>query len=222
MCGPGSTRCGHPWPHGPMTAQVFSGRAATKRRIASRYPSSHPPTMSTGAVIACGSTPTDPCNQYSSRRWCESHVPIDRLDRLEPFEPPLAPALADDVRIGGRDEEQVCPGRPELHVVPEHVAAHVVDVVAVPVVGRARADHRGERGRPQRGDLQRVEATPRQAAQPDAAVAPRLRGEPRDHRDSVLELGREVLVAEQAIGVAAARDRDPHVRDACLSECLAV
>ena len=36
MCGPGSTRCGHPWPHGPMTAQVFSGRAATKRRIASR------------------------------------------------------------------------------------------------------------------------------------------------------------------------------------------
>src|SRR5262249_26858069 len=79
---------------------------------------------------------------------------------------------------------------------------------------RARAHDRREPGWTQRRDLQRVEPSPREPAQPDLAVAPRLRGEPLDGVGAVSQLGREVLVVQQAVRVAAARDRDAHVRDA--------
>ena len=142
----------------------------------------------------------------------------DGFDRLEPLEPSRSPRLANDVGVGRRDEEEVSPRGPELHVVAEDIAAHVVDVVRVAIVGRARADHSGERGRTQRCDLQRVEPAPRQSAQPDPAVAPRLCSEPRDHVDSVLQLGGEVLVVKEAVGVATARDRDAEVGDSGAGE----
>ena len=169
-------------------------------------------------MIACGSTPTEPCNQYSSSCLVREPRRHDRLDRLEPLEPARTPRLADDVRVRRSDEEEVGPRGPELHVVAQHVAAHVVDVVRVAIVGRARTDNRRERGWTQRRDLQRVEPSPRQTAQPDPAVAPWLCSEPRDHVETVLQLGREVLVVKEAVGITTARDRDADVGDARAGE----
>ena len=115
-------------------------------------------------------------------------------DLGHPLLPHLAPAVADERRIGRQGEERL-EHRAPVERVGEQAAAHVVHVVGVAVVGRARGDDRPELGRPEGGDLQGVEPGPRVADHPDLPGAPRLAGQPGDRRDGVVQLLRQVLVA---------------------------
>ena len=129
---------------------------------------------------------------------------------LQPLQPHLAPALADQQRIGRMahvGEEEAAPaevGRGELG------AAHVVHVVGVAIVGRAQRHDGLERRRLQGRDLQGVEAAPGDAEHADRAAAPRLAGEPGDHLQRIVELGLAVFVDKHALGFAAAADVDTH------------
>jgi hypothetical protein len=81
-------------------------------------------------------------------------------------------------------------------------------IVGIAVVGRAQGDDRLQGRRPQGGDLQRVEAAPRDADHADGAAAPGLAGDPVDHDEGVLMLLGGVFVAQQAVGIARAADVD--------------
>ncbi len=99
--------------------------------------------------------------------------------RRETLLPLRAPAFADEGGIGGArliDQHDAAP--PEIVV--DDAAAHVVHVVGIAVVGRAHGEDRLERRRAQRRDLQRVEAAPRLAHEPDRAGAPALPRDPGD------------------------------------------
>jgi len=85
-----------------------------------------------------------------------------------------------------------------------------VGVVGVAVVGRAHGNDRPERGRPTRGDLQRVESAPGDAHEADRAGAPGLPGDPGDDIERVVVLLLRVLVAQNAVGVAGAAEIDAH------------
>ena len=95
-------------------------------------------------------------------------------------------------------------------------AAHVVDVVRVPVVrGVDRAD-RPERGRPLARRLQRVESRVAVAEHADATVRPRLLGQPGDHVGEVVELDRRVLVGRQPLRRTGAAHVDAAHREVAL------
>ena len=104
------------------------------------------------------------------------------------------------------------------HVGREHAAAAVVDVVGVAVVGRAERDDRPQRGRPERRDLERVEAAPGDAGHADRAGAPGLLREPGDHLERVVLLLSRVLVVEDPVRLAAAAHVDAHGRVAVAGE----
>ena len=117
-----------------------------------------------------------------------------RLVGLEALLPELAPALAD----GGLVRRLALPvqhaGAPVQQVGGQHAAALVVHVVGVAVVGAHERDDRLQRRRAAGGQLQAVEAAPRDAGHADAAGAPRLGGDPGDDLEEVLLLLRVVLV----------------------------
>ena len=137
---------------------------------------------------------------------------------LHALEPGVAPAVPDRGRVGRLGAEGQHRGRPREHVDPENAAADVVDVVGVAVVARAHGDHGLERRRPQRRDLQPVEAAPGDPDHAHVAGAPRLGGEPLDHLDSVGLLDGQVLVEHDAVGVAAAAQVDAHAGVAVAGE----
>ena len=93
---------------------------------------------------------------------------------------------------------------PREHLQRQHGAAAVVHVVRVAVVRRAEADHRLQLRRAARRHLEPVEAAPRDAEHAGGARAPGLLPDPAQHLHSVLLLLRQVLVVEQAVGLAAA------------------
>ncbi len=181
------------------------------RGTAFEYASSHPPTAKTGHSIAEKSSHTEPCRQNASRRWCRSQVSSQRPLPRRRREPQLAPAVAHDGRIG-RARVVGEHGRGPAEVVEEERAAHVVDVVRVAVVGRARRENRAQRGRAASRDLECVEPAPGVAHHSHPAGAPRLGGEPGDDLHRVVLLEREVLVGENAIRVAAAAHVDADAR----------
>ena len=120
------------------------------------------------------------------------------------------PALADGGRIRRARVEGEHRGGPRQRLDPEQAAAHVVDVVGVAVVRGADRDDRLQRRRPAGGDLERVEAAPGDPEHARRARAPGLGGEPGEHLDGVVLLLGQVLVEEDAVGVAAAAQVDPH------------
>ena len=124
---------------------------------------------------------------------------------LDALEPGLAPAVAHRGRVGRQRVAGEHGRRPRQHVDGQDAAADVVHVVGVAVVAGAHRDDRLERRRAPRGDLQAVEAAPRDAHHADGARAPRLLREPRDDLDRVLLLLRQVLVLDDPVGVAACR-----------------
>ena len=128
----------------------------------------------------------------------------------QPLDPEfLPPVVADDPRIGrGRvDREHVpVPGR----CVVEQTPAHVVDVVRVAVVGRADGDHRLERWRSPRRDLEPVESTPGDSDHPDRAGAPGLRGDPVDDLQRVVLLLAKILAEQHSFGVSRPAHVDAH------------
>ena len=128
---------------------------------------------------------------------------------VEPVLPHLAPAFAHQRRVGhGGGKAQH--GRRPAEILQQHVAALVVDVVGVAIVGGAQRDDRLERLRPERRHLQPVEAAPGDAHHAELAVAPGLAGDPVDHFQRVGLLLRGVLVEHQAIGFAVATHVDAH------------
>ena len=131
---------------------------------------------------------------------------------LDALEPGLAPAVAHRGRVGRERVAGEHGRRPRQHVDGQDTAADVVHVVGVAVVAGAHRDDRLERRRTPRGDLQAVEAAPRDAHHGDGARAPRLLREPRDDLDRVLLLSRQVLVLDDPVGVAAAAQVDAHAR----------
>ena len=139
-----------------------------------------------------------------------------RLDEgrrvLDPLQPRVAPAVADDGLVGRQRVAGEHGRRPRQHVDGEHAAADVVHVVGVAVVAGAHRDDRLQRRRAARGDLQAVEAAPGDAEHADRAAAPRLLGQPRDDVDGVLLLLGQVLVLDDPVGVAGAAQVDPHAR----------
>ena len=104
------------------------------------------------------------------------------------------------------------------HVEAEDAAAAVVDVVRVAIVGRAERHDRAEPGRATRGDLERVEAAPRDAPHAELARAPRLLGDPGEDLERVVLLLQGVLVGEHAVGLAGPAHVHPHGRVAVACE----
>ena len=101
----------------------------------------------------------------------------------------------------------------------EDASARVVDVVRVAVVGRADADDASERRRPQRGDLQRVEAAPRLADHARRAHCTTAGSASHcDHLDAVVELLLQVLALEHALRVARAAQVDARARKSARGE----
>ncbi len=135
---------------------------------------------------------------------------------VQPSLPGRAPAVADDRRIGRPRVEGEHRRRPREHVVRVDAAADVVAVVGVSPHGRVDGDDGAELRRPASGDLEPGEPAPRVADHPDAPVAPGLLREPGDDLDGVVLLLGEVLVVDQAVGVARAADVDAHAGEAAL------
>ena len=124
--------------------------------------------------------------------------------------PQLAPACADR-RLVRRLALPVQHARaPVEQVGGEHAAALVVDVVGVAVVGAHQGDDRLERRRASGGQLEAVEATPRDAGHADASRTPRLGGDPGDDLEEVLLLLGVVLVLEDPVRLATAAEVDAH------------
>ncbi len=129
------------------------------------------------------------------------------LQDLQPLEPALLPVGADHGGIGrhaGDGEEGAAP----IHVVGQQAAAHVVDVVGVAVDGRAAGDDGLQRRRLAKRGLQAVEAAPGDADHADGAAAPGLLRQPGDDLAGVVLLLLQILVAQQAVGIAATADVD--------------
>ena len=134
--------------------------------------------------------------------------PLDQpgIVGLEAGQPLLAPVRHDrGVRRARVHREH---GRRPGHRVVDHDPAHVVDVVAVAVVGRGDGDDGLELGWPPRGDLQAVEAAPGDADHAAGAGAPGLRRDPGQDLHRVVLFGLEVLVLEDAAGFPRAPDVD--------------
>ena len=134
------------------------------------------------------------------------------LQRLQPRQPGLAPALAVEPRIGRPRVPGQHRGGPVEHVEPEDTAAAVVDVVRVAVVRRAQGHDRLEPRRAERGDVQRVEPAPGDTPEAEAAVAPRLLADPGEDLERVVLLLLRVLVGEHAVALARAAHVHPHCR----------
>ena len=133
-----------------------------------------------------------------------------RLVGREPQVPELAPALPD----GGLVRRLALPVQharaPVQQIGGQHAAALVVHVVGVAVVGAHECDDRFERRRAAGGQLEAVEAAPRDAGHADGAAAPRLRRDPGDDLEQVLLLLRVVLVLEHTVRLAAAAQVHAH------------
>ena len=83
-------------------------------------------------------------------------------------------------------------------------------VVGIAVVGGAQRHHRLQRRRAAGGDLQAVETAPGNAHHADAAGAPGLRRQPRDHLQRVVLLLLQILVEHQPIGIPSAAHVHAH------------
>ena len=129
------------------------------------------------------------------------------LGDFQPLEPLFLPARPDHLGIRrhvGHGEERAAP----IHVVAQQAAAHVVHVVVIAVDGGAHGDHGLQRRRLTIGSLQSVEAAPGDADHPHIAVAPGLLRQPGDDVAGVILFLLQILVMEQAVGIAAAADID--------------
>ena len=133
----------------------------------------------------------------------------ERRRALHAVEPHVPPRLADDGRVRWAGVVGQHDRGPREHVRRQQAAAHVVDVVEITVVGRADAHDGAELGRAMGGDLQAVEAAPGDADHPHLARAEVLRGKPLDDLDAVGLLEGEVLVLQDAVGVARTAQVDP-------------
>ena len=128
---------------------------------------------------------------------------------LQPLQPHLAPALPHDlgVRRQGKPAQHGC--RP-AGIFAQHQAALVMDVVRITVRGGTDADHRLQRLRRQRGDLQSVEPAPADSHHAHAAAAPALRGQPVDHRHTIGQFLFGILVVKQSLAVTATAHVNPY------------
>ena len=209
IAGPGSPSCGNACDHGPI--RPLRGPGQTLEQPRDRVG------VAVGPAADRVDGDLDPRVVLADRAVAPVVVAAlvgePRLDEggrpLHALEPGLAPPVADGRRVGRLGEEREHRRRPREHVEREDAAADVVHVVGVAVVARAHRDDRAERRRAARGDLQAVEAAPRDPEHADAAGAPRLRREPRDDLERVVLLLSGVLVAQDAVGVAAAAQVDP-------------
>ena len=131
------------------------------------------------------------------------------VEVVHPRLPHLAPAVADDRRVR-RPAEQGIEGGAPVERIRQERAAHVVHVVGVAVVRRAGRDDRLQGRRPERGDLERVEAAPAVAHHADVAVAPGLLRQPCDGLPAFVELLCQVFVRHQPVRIAAAAHVDPN------------
>ena len=130
-----------------------------------------------------------------------------KRERAEPCLPPLAPVFADVARWRQRENRRQ--RRAPFERVGEEAAALVMDVVLVPVMGRADRDHGRECLGCIDARLQARGAAPGGAEHADPTVAPRLRREPFDHRPRVRQLVLRVHVGHVALAVAGAPHVDP-------------
>ncbi len=203
MVGSGGPACGQACAHGPIRPLRGSGQALqhprdgvgvavgpaahrVHRRLDPREVLAHRPLLPVVVAALVG------------------HPRVDERRRaLHPLDPHVAPALADDRRVGRPRVPHEHRGGP-LHHVGRDAAAVVVHVVGVAVVGRAERDDRLQRRRPVRRDLQAVEPAPRDADHAHRAGAPRLGCDPLDHLAAVGLLLRQVLVQHQPVGLAGA------------------
>ena len=87
-------------------------------------------------------------------------------------------------------------------IVVEQQPAHIVDIVAIAVVGGIGGNDRLQRRRTAGGYLQPVEPTPALAHHADIAVAPGLLRDPRDDLDRVVLFLLDIFVGHVAVGFA--------------------
>ena len=128
---------------------------------------------------------------------------------LQPCQPHVAPAVADQRRVWRSGRVGKHSGRP-TQVFIEQAAAFVVNVVAEAVVGGAQGDDGFEAWRTARGDLQAVEATPGNAHHADLAAAPGLLHQPGNHGFGIGQLLLGVFVEHDAVRVTVAAHVHPH------------
>ena len=126
---------------------------------------------------------------------------------FQPFQPDAFPVVAHHVGIGRAAIVGKHNRRPPEHIRGQQTAAHVVDIVGIAVIGGAESNDRFECRWPSGRHLQRIEAAPRFAEHTHIAVAPGLRGQPGDHFQRVVLFLFQILIIEDAVGVAAA----PHI-----------
>ena len=127
---------------------------------------------------------------------------------VEPFAPHVAPAVADDDRIGRAQILELHDRAPPEIVGGEHAIAEM-DVFEPAIIGAHDRDDRLERRGAQGRDLKRVVGAPRLAHHADRAVAPGLRCHPGDHIAAVLKLLGGIFVAHDAVAVAGTAQIDP-------------
>ncbi len=143
-------------------------------------------------------------------------VPEPGLDpvvrAVEPPQPLLVPPVPVEARVGRPRVPNEHRGGPVEHVEGLDASAAVVDVVRIAVVGGAERHDRLEARRAERGELERVEATPGDPPHANASVAPRLRAEPGNHLEAVRVLLLRVLVRDEAVRLAGAAHVDPDRR----------
>ena len=222
MCGPGIEVAGR---HVRPRADDHAARAASAPRTpATRCSCSRPPSprrSSSGtrsARSAAGATrgastarrPAPRASAGATARFPRSGAATPRASRRR-----TRPA-----RAGGRCTPP-CRCTQSTRSIALRIAAHVVDVVRVAVVGGVDRDDRVERGRALHRDLDRVEAAPRRPVHADLARAPVLLGEPGDHLADVGLLLRVVLVERDPLRRARPAEVEPADREAALRRTAA-
>ncbi len=118
--------------------------------------------------------------------------------RLESSAPLVEPGFAAEPGIRRHRVHRDLADRVLRELAGGDAPADVVDVGAVPVVGRLDRHDRPQVRRAQLGDLDRGEAAVRDAPHPDRARAPRLGGQPFDGIEAVARLVLGVLVERDA------------------------
>lgn len=124
--------------------------------------------------------------------------------------PTCAPTITNDGWVGRQLRIDVHRNGPRQHVIREHTATHVVDVIGVAVVGGVDRHNRLQCWWLAGGHLERGEPAPRIAHHPHRTGTPRLLGKPGDYLDGICLLLGEVLIEQEAFGVARTTDIKAH------------
>ena len=204
IAGPGSTSSGNACDHGPISPFDGAPRPGHEPQDRLGVPVGPAADRVDGALDRAEVLADGALLPVVVAALVAKPLVLVRLHAVDALEPCLAPPRPRDLRVRRDRVEGEHRGSPREHLERQHRAAAVVHVVRVAVVRRAEADHRLQLRRAAGRHLEPVEAAPGDAEHAGRARAPGLLPDPAEHLHRVLLLLRQVLVVEQAVGLAAA------------------